>query len=434
MQVQRDNLSETKVKLTVMADQQQLDTTKEYVVTSLGRNVKVQGFRAGKAPSHLIERQIDQSTLQTEFLERVINNLYINAVQEEGLRPTNNPEISITKFVPFTTLEFTAEVEIIGKLKLPDYKKISFPRTSVKVTAKDVDEVLANLRTRAAIKEEVKRVAKDGDEVTIDFAGVDSKTKESINGAEGKDYALILGSKTFIPGFEEQLVGLKAGGEKSFPITFPGDYGVADLQKRKVTFNVTLTKVQKLVEPKLDESFAASIGPFTSLEELKTDIKRQLEVERQQQARSDYNNGLLEHIANLTTVQMPDSLIETEIDRIEEEEKRNLVYRGQTWQEHLDSEGITAEEHRAKNKSGAELRVKAGLILTEVSEREGISVSPEEINVRINLLKGQYSDEAMQVELDKPEGRRDIGSRILSEKTIDVLAEYATAKKKTTGS
>ncbi|HEX7632767.1 MAG TPA: hypothetical protein VF401_00410, partial [Candidatus Saccharimonadales bacterium] len=124
----------------------------------------------------------------------------------------------------------------------------------------------------------------------------------------------------------------------------------------------------------------------------------------------------------------PDALVEEEIDRIEEEEKRNTAYQGQTWQEHLDAEGVTAEEHRAKNRPGAELRVKAGLVLSEVAEKEKLTVTPEELEVRIQLLKGQYPDPAMQAELDKSENRRDILSRMLTEKTLDKLRALATAK------
>jgi trigger factor len=269
------------------------------------------------------------------------------------------------------------------------------------------------------------------DQVTIDFKGVDSKTKELIDGADGKDYALVLGSKTFIPGFEEELVGLKPKDDKTFPLIFPKDYGVDSLKSRKVEFSIIVHKVEKLVEPKLDDAFAATVGPFKTLDELRGDIKKQLEAERQQQARSDYNNTLLEKLAQQTTVALPISVIEAEIDRIEDEERNNLVYRGQTWQEHLDNEGLTAEAHRDKNRAGAELRVKAGIILSEVAEQEGISVTPEEVDIQMQLLRGRYgTDDAMQAELDKPERRRDIGSRLLSEKTIDKLAEYATAKKK----
>lgn len=428
MQVKRDNPSETKAKLQITADQEELDLIKQAVLAKLGQNVKVQGFRPGKAPLNLIERQLDQRVFQSEFLEQAVNMLYVEAVQQERLRVVSDPSITVSKFVPFSTLEIEAEVEIIGDIKLPDYKTLKIARPDVKVVAKDVDEVIENLRTQAAEREEVKRACAAGDQVVIDFAGVDAKTKEPINGADSKAYPLLLGSNTFIPGFEENVLGMKAGEEKVFTLTFPKDYGVAALQNKKVEFTVTVTSVQKLTLPKVDDAFAASVGPFKSATELKADIKKQLEAERSQQAERDYENTVLQTIAEKTEVTIPEPLIESEIDRLEEEERRNLVYRGQTWQEHLKQEGITEEAHRERSREGATLRVKAGLVLTELSEREKITVTPEELEVRLQLLKGQYTDPNMQAELNKPEGRREILNRMVTEKTLDKLKTLVSTK------
>ncbi|MGC1176738.1 MAG: trigger factor [Candidatus Saccharimonadales bacterium] len=426
MQIQRDQIEPTKVKLTITAEQALLDTVKQAVLKRLSQNVKVQGFRSGKAPAHLIEKQLDQQLLQSEFLDAAVNQLYTEAVRQEKLRVVTQPTVSITKFVPFSTLEFTAEFEVVGDIKLADYKKIKLARKPVEVSAKDVDEVLENLRGRAAQKEVVTRAAKSGDEVTIDFKGVDAKTKEPIAGADGKDYALPLGSKTFIPGFEDELIGIKTGEERSFTLTFPKDYGAKELQSRKVNFTVTATKVQELKPPKLDDTFAATVGPFTSLSELKSDIKKQVTAERQREAQAAYDNELLEKIAAGSTVAIPKALVDEEVDRVEESEKRDVTYRGQTWQEHLDAEGLDAEAHREKQRPAAELRVKAGLILGEAAEKEQVSVTPEEVKLRVQLLKGQYPDPAMQAELDKPENQRDIRGRLLTEKTLDALRGYAT--------
>lgn len=429
MQVKQAQLTPTTVKLTVTADQIEMNATKHAVLLRLGREVKVPGFRAGKAPEHLLEKQLDPAAFQSEFLDQIVNQLYVQAAQSEKLRPVGPPNIEITKFVPFTTVEFTAEVDVVGEIKLPDYRKIKLAMKPVEVTAQDVSGVLDNLLSRGATKKVVQRPAKSGDEVTIDFTGLDAKTKEPIAGADGQDYPLVLGSNSFIPGFEDALIGIKAGGEVEFTLTFPKDYGSAELQNRKVSFRVTARTVTELVKSKLDDAFAATIGPFKTLAELKADIKQQLKVERQQEQQREYDNQLLQDIATNSTVAIPDVLVEQEIDRIEEEEKRNLVYRGQTWQEHLDAEGIDADAHRAKNRAGAELRVKAGLVLGEVVERERIVVTPEELDLRIQLLKGQYTDASMQAELDKSESRRDIGNRMLSEKALDFLREAATATK-----
>lgn len=428
MQVKKEQLSPTKVKLTISAEPALLDGIKQEVVESMGKSAKVQGFRAGKAPAHLVEKQLDQQLLQSQVLERAVNHLYVDVVQQENVRPAAPPQIAITKFVPFTTLEFTAEVEAVGDIKVADYKKIKLAPKPVEVVAKDVNEVLENLRARSVTKKTVERAAKAGDEVVINFKGVDAKTKEAIQGAEGKEHSLALGSKTFIPGFEDELVGAKSGDTKKFDLTFPKDYGAKEMQNRRVAFTTEVLKVQELVKPKLDDKFAATVGPFKTLTELKADIKKQLKAERQREAGAIYDNELLEKIAEKSSVTIPDSLIEDEISRLEDEEKRNLAYRGQTWQEHLETEGVTAEAHREQKRTSATLRIKIGLILGEIANRESITVTPEELEIRMQLLKGQYPDPSMQAELDKPEARRDIASRMMTEKTIEKLRAYATAK------
>jgi trigger factor len=429
MQVKKTYDNPTTVKLAVTADKAELTAYRADVLGRLSKSgAKLQGFRSGKAPLSLLEKQLDPATLQSEFLETAINQLYVAAANQEGLRPVNQPEVSITKFVPFTTLEFTATVEAVGEVKLPDYKKIRLAKKPVSVTAEDVTKVLDDLKVRAAAKKDVDRPAKDGDQVIIDFAGVDAKTKEPIDGADGKAYPLIIGSNTFIPGFEPNLVGLKAGEEKTFDLTFPKDYGVATLKNRKVTFTVTAQNVQEVVEPKLDDAFAASVGPFKTMKDLKDDIKRQLTAEKEQQRDAEYQNELLQKIAEKTSVDVPKVLVDEEIDRQEKQERQNLAYRGQTWEEHLKEEGLSADEHRERNRAPAELSVKAGLALSEIAERENVTVSPQEVDIRIQLLKGQYPDPQMQAELDKPDNRRDIMSRMMTEQTVAKLTEYATAK------
>ncbi|MDB5184567.1 MAG: Trigger factor [Candidatus Saccharibacteria bacterium] len=428
MQISRETLTPTSIKLTVTADQKFIDALKVEAVSHLGRNAKVQGFRAGKAPLHIIEKQLDPQLLQSEFLEHAVNQLYVDAAQEEHLRPVSQPQVSITKFVPFDTLEVVYEVEVVGKIVLPDFTKLKLAKKTEKVTAKDVDDVLANLRTRAASKEDVTRASKDGDQVTIDFSGVDAESKQAIPGTEGKDYPLVLGSGNFIPGFEEELVGLKADATKTFDIVFPADYGATELQNKKVTFTVIVKSVQKMVEPKLDDDFAKTVGPFDNLAQLKDDIKKQIGAEREQQEERQYENELLELIADKSKIDIPTSLVDEEIDRIEEEDRRNIVYRGQTWQEHLDAEGVNAEQHREKQRPGAELRVKAGLILGEIAEQNGLRVEAAEIDEQIAQLRTRYTDPTMQAELDKPENRRDVGNRIMSQKALDFVKSQVASK------
>ena len=423
MRVTREDKSPTNIILKVEADAADLEPIHRHVLSHF-KNVKVPGFRAGKAPSQLVEQSISQQQLLDEFMEHALNELYRRAVDMENLRPIATNNVQLKKFVPYTQLEFEAETEVIGPIKLPNYKTIKVSKKSPEVTAKDVNDVIKSLQQRLAERTEVERPAKDGDELTIDFSGI-GEDKKPVPGADGKDYPLVLGSKAFIPGFEEHLVGAKPGETKDFDVTFPKDYGVAALQSKKVTFKVQVKKIAELKEPKADDAMAAKAGPFKTLAELKTDVKKQLRTEKESQAKIDQQNSLMAKIAEKTEAEIPQRLIQNEIGRMEEQEKQNLVYRGQTWEEHLQAEGISEEEHRERNYPEALQRVKIGLILSEIAEKEGLRVSPEELELRMQLLRGQYQDPQMQAELDKPENIRDVEARLLTEKTLDKLVSYA---------
>ncbi len=426
MNSQLTKLTDTQIELTISAGEEDLFVYKKSAIKKLSPQIKVTGFRKGTAPPALIERNIDQTLLQTEFLDLALSGLYSIAAENEHVRPVTRPDVTVKKFVPYTTLEFTVKTHVIGKIKLPNYKTMKLVKPKATVTAADVKGVLESLQTRVAEKTEVKRASKDGDEVVIDFNGTNSKG-EVVAGAEGKDYPLTLGSKSFIPGFEKNIEGMKSGEDKEFELTFPKDYGAKNLAGKKVKFKVSVKKVEEIVKPKIDNTFAAKIGPFQSVEELKKDIKKQLSVEKQRELDRDYHNKLVNKIVDKTNLPIPEPLIEDQANHALEEVRRNLNYRGQTYQEFLESEGLTEETHRQNILlPEAEKQVKTSLILSEIAEVEGIQVTPEELEIRLQLLKGQYKDSSMQEELEKPENRRDIASRLLTEKVLVQLEKYAT--------
>jgi trigger factor len=427
MQVTKKNLTETSVQLTIVADATTLETVKRETLEHLAGSVKLAGFREGKAPLSMIEKQVDPSRLQTEFLDRVMNRVYSAALEKEKLRPVDQPEVKITKFVPFDALEIEATVEVVGDVTLPDYKNFKLAKEKVTIAAKEVDEVLDNLLKREAEKKETDRAAQNGDEVVIDFKGVDAKTKEPIAGADGKEYPLLLGSDTFIPGFEANVVGVKPGEEKTFVLTFPKDYGVKALQNRKVEFTITAKKVNEVVAPKLDDAFAAKVGPFKTIAELKEDVKKQLEAEKNYRAEQQYADDLLTKLAEKAKVAIPKVLIDEQVERIERDQRQNLTYRGTTWKEFLELEGLTEEAYREAQRPTAELRVKAGLVLTEIADLEGIEVSKEELQEQLTALEARYPDAKMRAEMAKPEVRRDIISRLMTDKTMAKLKSYASA-------
>jgi trigger factor len=270
-----------------------------------------------------------------------------------------------------------------------------------------------------------ERASKTGDRVWIDFKGIDDKGKP-VNGADGKDYPLSLGSNTFIPGFEDNIIGLKKDDTKTFTLDFPKDYQVKALQSKKVTFDITVKKVEDTKLEKIDDEFAKKAGPFKDLSALKADIKKQIEAERTNQADREYEENIVKAIAAKTKFNLPETLINEQMDTLDKEFRQNLTYRGQTFQEYLDTKGIKEDEYReAELKPIALERLKAGIVLNEISDKEGIKVTPEEVDIRIQILKNQYkSDAKMQAELDKPDNKQEIAHRLITEKTILKLVDF----------
>lgn len=213
--------------------------------------------------------------------------------------------------------------------------------------------------------------------------------------------------------------------KKTFTVTFPKDYGAKELQNKKVSFTVTVKKVNEVKLPEVNDEFAVKLGPKT-VADLKTDIHAQLVAEKENQAERALESQLLQVLTEKSSLEIPTAMVDEEIERMLAEEKRNLLYRGQTWQEHLDAEGKTEEEHREDQRPQATMRVKSGVLLGEVSQAEGLTVTDEELQTHLAQLKQQYTDPTMQAELAKPENHRDIASRILTEKTIQLLKEYAS--------
>ncbi len=427
MKVDVEKISGTKLNLKVVVDDATLKLAKEHTVTKLGQNVKVAGFRDGKAPSHMIEKAINPEQLQSEFIDEALNHAYRHAVTDAGIRPVLPPRVSITKFVPFTTLEFTAEVEVLGKITLADYKKLKMTPPKVKIEAVEIEKVIANMRLQLAVKNDVDRPAKNGDEVLIDFVGTDEKGKE-IKGASGKEYPLLLGSKTFIPGFEDKLLGKKAGDETTFVLTFPEDYGVSAMRGQKVTFAVKVNKVKEVNLPELNDEFVSKVSPVKTVKELKEDIKKELTVEKQKQADNDFEAEVINTVTAKSKLELPEGLLAEQADSILAELKQNLTYRGLTMQEYLDNAGMTAEEQRTKEiMPEAERRLKAGMVLAEIADQEKITIADAEIESRLENLKLQYkNDPKMTAELENPDNRNNIASRLLTEKTILVLVKMVS--------
>lgn len=411
----------SKVQITVGVPEDVISDVKRSVMNQLRPRVKASGFRAGHAPDKVVEKELGPQAVQAEVLEAAVNRAYGMAVSKEDIKIVGQPQIEVKKFVPYTDLEFTATVEVVPEFKLPDYKKLKATKQEPKVEAADVNEVIGNLQTRLAESKEVTRAAKDGDKVWIDFEGKTTAGKP-VEGAKGEDYPLVIGSNTFIKGFEPEMLGKKAGDEHEFTVKFPDDYHAKNLQGKPVTFAVKVKKVEEVVKPKADDEFAAKVGPFKSLKELKDDIKKQLAAEKQEQVDRQFREDLVGELVDKSKFDVPEEMLERVKTELRQELLQNLQYRGLTFEQYLQSEGISeADFEKTHLVERATRRSKASIILTELAEAEKVKIPREELDARLDMLKKQYTDPKMQEELDKPEARRELAAQMLTEKTIDML-------------
>jgi len=422
MKISNHKDEESKSTLTIVADQEELDLAKNKILENFQKSAKIQGFRPGKAPLNMVEKNIDPNQLQDNVLRDIVELLYGKSLEQLNIKPVSNPDINIVKFVPFSTLEFTVEVEKLGKVTLPDIKDMKVDKPKIEVSSKEIEEALQDLRLRAADFSETEKIAKLNDRVTINFDGIDPKTKKSIEGTNGTDYPLILGSRSFIPGFEEELVGLKTGDKKSFNIVFPEDYSVDSFKNRKVIFNIDVTKVEESNVPELDDKLALNFGPFKNLDELRGAIKIEMEKELTINNQRKLEDEILNFLGDKTKISLSEKLVDEELSLVESKAKQEALSQGLTWEEYLKALKMDQKSFIKQAKDTAEKRVRSGIAIGEIAQRDNIIISNEEFKQSILHLEEQYKDDAMKEEIRKPENQRDLMIRLLTDKVLKHLS------------
>ena len=421
------NISDTKVELTITLDAEDLAIAEQVATTKLARNVKVPGFRKGKTPIAVAAKNIDPNALQEQTIDNAISKAVAEAFVESKLQALDRPVVEIKKFVPGETLEFTAETEVLPNIKLGNYKKLKATIEKAAVGTKEVDEIIERIRHGLSDKKEVKRAAKTGDETVIDFVG--KKGGVAFEGGTGNDYNLTLGSGQFIPGFEEGIVGHKPGETFDLKLTFPDDYNNADLKGAKVTFTTTLKTVKEVALPEIDDTFAAKAGPFTTAAELKSDIKRELMTQKENEAREKLKEDLINQLVAISDVSAPEILIVDQAKSIEQDFTNNLMYQGLSLDQYIDNKGFESKQAwlDTEVREVAEKRVKSGLVLAELSKVEKIEATTIELDAKVDTYKQQYANNAEALkQFEQPEVRRDIANRLLTEKTVDRLVALNT--------
>ena len=424
MKTKLKNISDVKVELTISLGAEELKAAEQVALTKLAKEVKIEGFRKGKAPLEMVAAQVDPNLLNQETLENALSKSVAEAFLKEKVQAINRPEVDVKKFIPGTELEFTATTEIMPKVELGDYKKIGVKKETIKVSKKEVKETIERILKNFAEKKKVEREAKIGDEVVIDFLG--KKDDVPFDGGKAEKFPLELGSKSFIPGFEEGLIGKRAGDELSLNLEFPKDYHAKDLAGAKVIFEVKIHEVRENVEPEINEEFLSKLGDFKTKEEFEKQIEEDLKTQKQAEADEKFKDELVKKLAEVSKVPVPEILLEDQKRSIEMDMQQNLMYSGLSLEDYLERMGKTREEWLEKDvKEAAEMRVKSGLALAELSKVEKVKSDIKELDDRIAQLKEQYGNsKEVQKQLSSDDVRRNLANQILTEKTIDLLVKF----------
>ncbi|MBQ2223776.1 MAG: trigger factor [Oscillospiraceae bacterium] len=413
--------SRVAVDIEVSAEEFESAVAKAYLKTR--NKINVPGFRTGKAPRKMIEKLYGAEIFYNDAVDIALPEAYTQAIGDSALDVIGYPEIELGE-VSKDGFTFKATVPVYPEVKLGQYKGLSAVKNDVKVTANDIKERLNEMAQRNSRLVSVDRKAKKGDIAVIDFEGFENGT--AFDGGKGENYELELGSGSFVPGFEDQVIGMKAGEEKDIDITFPEDYH-KDLAGKAVVFHVKVNEVKFKEVPALDDDFAKDVSEFDTLKELKDDIKKQITDEREQAAKVGFENTLIEKVSDGIECDIPDVLIEEQCKRFLEEFKSRLQSQGIPSDQYFKMTDMSEEKFMEDSKEPAIRQVKLDLALAQIIKEENLEASDEDIEAEYKKLSERYG---MDVEmLKKYLSEPDVRAQVLNEKAIAVVVDSAKAEK-----
>ncbi len=384
-----ETLSPTRAKLTVEVPFDELKPSLDAAYKKIAQQINVPGFRRGKVPPMVIDRQVGRGAVLDEAINAALPQLYVEALRENELEPLAQPEIDITKLDDHESLEFTAEVDIRPEVDLPDYQGLEVTVDDIAVTDHDVEEQLQNLRERFGTLSDVERAAADGDFVTLDLKA--TQDGEVVEGAEVSGMSYQVGKGGMIDGLDEALLGMSAGDDKTFTSQLVG----GDLKGEDVEVHVAVTGVKEQELPELDDDFAQTASEFDTVEELTADVRTRLERGKRLEQAAAARDAVLEKMLDLVEVPLPDAIVDSELQARRENITQQLAYAGMTMEAYLDSEEQTVDEFEADLEKRVRDAVAAQFVLDQVAKSEEISVNEGELQEHL-MRRAQQSGQNPQ--------------------------------------
>lgn len=410
-------------KLTVDNDKFEGAVTKAYNKNKGKFNIP--GFRKGKAPKQIIESQYGKGVFYNDAIDMLFPEIYPSALYELNIDPIDRPDLDIEEISKDNGLVMVVNVEVKPEFELGSYKGIEIAKPDYTVNEDEVTLRLDEMRNKASRLVDVEgRAIENGDNTVIDFEGfVDGVAFE---GGKGEDYSLVIGSNTFIPGFEEQLIGKNKGEEVEVNVEFPAEYHAENLAGKPATFKVVIKNVQSKELPELNDEFAADTTEFNTLEELKSDLKAKVEEEAKNRADAEMRNSLVEKISEGTEVEVPNAMVETQIDNMLMELNYQLQYQGLQLEQLLQMTGRSIEDLRNEKREEATKLVKSSLVLEAIAKAENVEVSEADVEAEVEKMAKMYNMEVEKIKsVMRPTDLEDIKGQLKIRKTIDSLVDSA---------
>ena len=429
MKVLSTEEKQSQLTLTIEVSQEEAKPHLEAAAKRISQEVEVKGFRAGKAPYDVIAQKVGEQVIYEEAFQKIVESTYPEAIDQQDVMVVGRASIDVEKLAPGNEIVYKVTVPLMPKVQLGDYKKLKSKKEEAVVEEDKFDAAMKDLQQMRAKENAVEREAKEGDKVVMDFdVKVDGV---SIEGGQGLQQGIVIGESKFIPGFEEAVVGMKKGEEKTFDVTFPKDYFKEDLAGKPASVDVKVHEVFELSLPELNDEFAQDIA-FDTLEQLQESVRGNIQTEVEKEVNQKFESAVIEEIVGKSKIdELPPQLVQEETYKMLYELQQDTGQQGVDWKDYLSHIDKTEEELLEGFKEGAEKRLTAAIVLRELAVVEDIKVTKEEIEEEIAAMTKQYeSIPDIVKQIDTPDQRARLENMKIHEKLFEALAGYAGVEKK----
>ena len=416
-----EKLEKSRVALTIETSAEEFEAAVNKAYLKMRGKINVPGFRVGKAPRKIIEKMYGAEVFYEEAVNIILPDAYEAAVKEQELEVVGYPQVELESCTKDGVV-FKCTVAVYPEVKLGQYKGLEAPKAEVKVVAADVNARLKEMADRNSRLVSVERAVKKGDTADIDFEGFDNGV--AFDGGKGENFDLEIGSGSFVPGFEDQLIGMKAGEEKDIDITFPENY-TPELAGKPVVFHVKVNEVKEKQVPAIDDEFAKDVSEFDTLKDLKADIKKKLTAERTESAQRAFEDVLMAKVAEGIEADIPEEMVELQAERMMEQFKQQLASQGIPFDQYLKMTNTAEADFRKQAQGPAADQVKMDLAVEAIIKAEGLEASDEDVENEMKTVAEKYG---MDLETVKKYLRADdVKEQVMREKVIKVVADSAIA-------